>query len=226
MGLTQSFDFVADDADVCGVDEAGRGPLAGPVVAAAVMLDRGSRSTACATRSCSRSCSACAWRAEIRRKAESVCRCASRATSRSTASTSCKRRCSPWSARCSGCDIVPELVRVDGRQIPAFHDRARLYRAEPDHRRRQSGARDQRGVDSREGVSRPAHAPPASPLPALRLRSEQGLRHRGALARARRSSGRARSTVRRSRPCARSAPSMRDEQFRPPARPHGVFARR
>ncbi len=27
--------------------------------------------------------------------------------------------------------IVPELVRVDGRQIPAFHDRARLYRAEP-----------------------------------------------------------------------------------------------
>ena len=27
--------------------------------------------------------------------------------------------------------IVPEVVRVDGRQIPAFHDRARLYRAEP-----------------------------------------------------------------------------------------------
>ena len=25
---------------VCGIDEAGRGPLAGPVVAAAVMLDR------------------------------------------------------------------------------------------------------------------------------------------------------------------------------------------
>ena len=28
-------------------------------------------------------------------------------------------------------DVIPELVRVDGRQIPAFHERARLYRAEP-----------------------------------------------------------------------------------------------
>jgi hypothetical protein len=25
-----TFNFVSDDADVCGVDEAGRGPLAGP----------------------------------------------------------------------------------------------------------------------------------------------------------------------------------------------------
>lgn len=33
------FDFVGDDALVCGVDEVGRGPLAGPVVAAAVILD-------------------------------------------------------------------------------------------------------------------------------------------------------------------------------------------
>ena len=39
-GSTLSFNFIADDADVCGVDEAGRGPLAGPVVAAAVVLDR------------------------------------------------------------------------------------------------------------------------------------------------------------------------------------------
>jgi ribonuclease HII len=33
----------ADTADVAGVDEAGRGPLAGPVVAAAVVLPRGER---------------------------------------------------------------------------------------------------------------------------------------------------------------------------------------
>jgi ribonuclease HII len=39
-GATQSFNFVADDAGVCRVDEAGRGPLAGAVVAAAVILDR------------------------------------------------------------------------------------------------------------------------------------------------------------------------------------------
>ncbi len=34
-----SFEFVYGDLDVAGVDEAGRGPLAGPVVAAAVVLD-------------------------------------------------------------------------------------------------------------------------------------------------------------------------------------------
>jgi ribonuclease HII len=27
--------------------------------------------------------------------------------------------------------VVPDVVRVDGRQIPAFRERARLYRAEP-----------------------------------------------------------------------------------------------
>jgi len=35
----QSLEFVAGGAPVAGVDEAGRGPLAGPVVAAAVILD-------------------------------------------------------------------------------------------------------------------------------------------------------------------------------------------
>jgi ribonuclease HII len=27
--------------------------------------------------------------------------------------------------------LVPELIQVDGRQIPSFHEHARLYRAEP-----------------------------------------------------------------------------------------------
>ena len=36
---------LAGDAVVCGVDEVGRGPLAGPVVAAAVVLDREKRWT-------------------------------------------------------------------------------------------------------------------------------------------------------------------------------------
>ena len=39
VGPTPSLNFVSDDADVCGVDEAGRGPLAGPVVAAANQED-------------------------------------------------------------------------------------------------------------------------------------------------------------------------------------------
>ena len=39
---------------IAGVDEAGRGPLAGPVVAAAVILNDGRRIRACVTPSCSR----------------------------------------------------------------------------------------------------------------------------------------------------------------------------
>ncbi|SRR5690606_30193648 len=39
LGLSEPLVFTAPDATVAGVDEAGRGPLAGPVVAAAVVLD-------------------------------------------------------------------------------------------------------------------------------------------------------------------------------------------
>ena len=40
-GLTAEVAYAGKDATICGVDEAGRGPWAGPVVAAAVVLDRG-----------------------------------------------------------------------------------------------------------------------------------------------------------------------------------------
>ena len=39
--LAEEIAFGGDGATICGIDEAGRGPLAGPVVAAAVVLDRG-----------------------------------------------------------------------------------------------------------------------------------------------------------------------------------------
>ena len=39
--LTIEVAYAGKDATICGVDEAGRGPWAGPVVAAAVVLDRG-----------------------------------------------------------------------------------------------------------------------------------------------------------------------------------------
>ena len=39
--LTIEVAYVGKDATICGVDEAGRGPWAGPVVAAAVVLDQG-----------------------------------------------------------------------------------------------------------------------------------------------------------------------------------------
>jgi ribonuclease HII len=38
--LTEEVAYVGKDATICGVDEVGRGPWAGPVVAAAVVLDR------------------------------------------------------------------------------------------------------------------------------------------------------------------------------------------
>jgi ribonuclease HII len=38
--LTEEIALGGGDATICGIDEAGRGPLAGPVVAAAVILDR------------------------------------------------------------------------------------------------------------------------------------------------------------------------------------------
>ena len=38
--LSEEIAFGGDETTICGIDEAGRGPLAGPVVAAAVILDR------------------------------------------------------------------------------------------------------------------------------------------------------------------------------------------
>jgi ribonuclease HII len=122
--------FVAEDADICGVDEAGRGPLAGPVVAAAVVLDRkrpidGLRDSKLLTE-----LQRARLAAEIRRKAKAfavgfashleidginILQASLLAMERAVLRLK----------------MVPELVRVDGRQIPAFREHARLYRAEP-----------------------------------------------------------------------------------------------
>jgi ribonuclease HII len=130
VGPSQSFEFVSQDADVCGVDEAGRGPLAGPVVAAAVVLDRrrpidGLRDSKLLTE-----LQRARLAGEIRRKAKAfavgfashleidginILQASLLAMERAVLRL----------------DLVPELVRVDGRQIPSFHERARLYRAEP-----------------------------------------------------------------------------------------------
>lgn len=129
-GQTQSFAFVAEDAAICGVDEAGRGPLAGPVVAAAVVLDprrpiEGLRDSKLLTER-----QRVALASEIRRKA--------RAFAVAVATLAEIEEINILQASLLAMEravlrlrLVPELVRVDGRQIPAFRGYGQRYRAEP-----------------------------------------------------------------------------------------------
>lgn len=128
--VTQSFAFVSDDADVCGVDEAGRGPLAGPVVAAAVVLDRkrpidGLRDSKLLTE-----LQRVRLAAEIRRNAKAFA--VGYATHQEIDGINILQASLLAMERAVlRLKLRPELVRVDGRQIPRFHEHARLYRAEP-----------------------------------------------------------------------------------------------
>jgi ribonuclease HII len=130
VGPTQSFSFVAEDADICGVDEAGRGPLAGPVVAAAVVLDRkrpieGLRDSKLLTEP-----TRARLAAEIRRNAKAFA--VGFASEREIDGINILQASLLAMERAVlRLKLIPELVRVDGRQIPAFRERARLYRAEP-----------------------------------------------------------------------------------------------
>jgi ribonuclease HII len=128
--VTQSFAFVSEDADVCGVDEAGRGPLAGPVVAAAVVLDRkrpidGLRDSKLLTE-----LQRVRLAAEIRRNAKAFA--VGYATHQEIDGINILQASLLAMERAVlRLKLMPELVRVDGRQIPHFHEHARLYRAEP-----------------------------------------------------------------------------------------------
>ena len=130
VGPTQSFVFVAEDADVCGVDEAGRGPLAGPVVAAAVVLDgrrpiEGLRDSKLLTEP-----QRVRLAAEIRRNAKAFA-VAFASHEEVDGINILQASLLAMERAVLRLRLVPELVRVDGRQIPAFHEHARLYRAEP-----------------------------------------------------------------------------------------------
>ena len=130
MGPTQSFAFVAEDADVCGVDEAGRGPLAGPVVAAAVVLDRSQPIEGLRDSKLLTELQRVRLAAEIRRKAKAFA--VGFATHQEIDGINILQASLLAMERAVlRLRLVPELVRVDGRQIPAFHEHARLYRAEP-----------------------------------------------------------------------------------------------
>jgi ribonuclease HII len=129
-GGTQSFDFVADDADVCGVDEAGRGPLAGPVVAAAVILDRGKPIEGLRDSKLLTELQRLRLGIEIRAKAKAFA-VAAASHSEIDGINILQASLLAMERAVLRLGLVPDVVRVDGRQIPRFRERARLYRAEP-----------------------------------------------------------------------------------------------
>lgn len=130
MQATESFAFVAADAPIAGVDEVGRGPLAGPVVAAAVVLDpaksiEGLRDSKCLT---ARQRTGLAR--EIRRHARAFA--LGFATSEEIDGVNILQASLLAMERAVlRLKIVPELVRVDGRQIPAFRGLRPAFVTEP-----------------------------------------------------------------------------------------------
>jgi ribonuclease HII len=128
--VSQSFVFVAEDADICGVDEAGRGPLAGPVVAAAVVLDRtqpigGLRDSKLLTEH-----QRVELASEIRRKAKAFA-IASASHAEIDGINILQASLLAMERAVIRLKLVPDLVRVDGRHIPVFRDPQRRYIAEP-----------------------------------------------------------------------------------------------
>jgi ribonuclease HII len=130
VGPTGSFNFVSDDADVCGVDEAGRGPLAGPVVAAAVILDRSRPIAGLRDSKLLTALQRVRLAAEIRRRAKAFA-VAFASHAEIDGINILQASLLAMERAVLRLGIVPEVVRVDGRQIPAFHGRGRFYRAEP-----------------------------------------------------------------------------------------------
>ena len=115
---------------VAGVDEAGRGPLAGPVVAAAVILDRGKPIEGLRDSKLLTELQRLRLGVEIRRKAKAFA-VAFASHVEIDGINILQASLLAMERAVLRLGTVPDLVRVDGRQIPAFHERARLYRAEP-----------------------------------------------------------------------------------------------
>ena len=130
VGPSQSFTFVAADDDICGVDEAGRGPLAGPVVAAAVVLDparpiEGLRDSKLLSEN-----ERVRLAAEIRRNAKAFA-IAHASHDEIDGINILQASLLAMERAVLRLRVVPHVVRVDGRHIPAFRGLGRLYRAEP-----------------------------------------------------------------------------------------------
>ena len=125
MSGNQSFTFVVAGDDICGVDEAGRGPLAGPVVAAAVVLDPaapidGLRDSKLLTEN-----ARVRLASEIRRKAKAFA-IGYASHDEIDGINILQASLLAMERAVLRLRLVPELIRVDGRQIPAFREHARL----------------------------------------------------------------------------------------------------
>jgi ribonuclease HII len=130
LGPSQSFAFVAEDADICGVDEAGRGPLAGPVVAAAVVLDRARPIEGLRDSKLLSELQRVRLSREIRSKAKAFA-VAFASHDEIDGINILQASLLAMERAVLRLRLVPNLVRVDGRQIPSFHEHSRIYRAEP-----------------------------------------------------------------------------------------------
>src|ERR1044072_6994474 len=193
-----------DSVLVCGVDEAGRGPLAGPVYAAAVILDKKRRINGLADSKvlAPERRDVLAGRIKERAIAWAVAHATVEEIDRINifhASMLAMRRA------VQALGVRPEEAWIDGPHSPGLSCRTRtivdgdalhpvisaasiLAKTERDagmcglltrHPRR-APPRHLGGVDPRETRARRRDVRPLHALPALRLRPPQGLRHRGA----------------------------------------------
>ncbi len=112
--------LAATPGPLAGIDEVGRGPLAGPVVAAAVILDKATHSRGAqrfqetdAAKKREALCSTSSW---IARSSASV----RPASKRSMRSTSVRPPIWPWRAPSRHWQHAPAIALVDGKDAPAL----------------------------------------------------------------------------------------------------------
>jgi ribonuclease HII len=116
------------DAAIAGVDEAGRGPLAGPVVAAAVILDSSRRIDGLKDSKCLRAAERSRLAREIRAKARAFA-VAAAAPDEIDGLNILQASLLAMERAVLRLRVAPDLVRVDGNHTPVFSERR--YLAEP-----------------------------------------------------------------------------------------------
>lgn len=129
-GATRAFVFVGKDATIAGVDEAGRGPLAGPVVAAAVVLDRRRRIRGLKDSKQLKPEERARLAREIRRKAAAFA-LGYAGPEEIDAVNILQATLRAMERAVIGLRVVPDLVRIDGNQLPRFEHHPRPFLLEP-----------------------------------------------------------------------------------------------